>query len=409
MGNKILMKRSAVPGKVPTTTDLHAGELGINTSDGKMYFGTGSDVIELASANSLSGYVPVTQLGVANGVATLDSTSKIPASQLPAVAITNTFVVNTQTAMLGLDAQTGDIAIRTDLSKTFILMGQDPTSLTDWHELESPTAAVSSVNGMVGDVVVSSITGNAGTASALQTARTISLIGDTSGSTSFDGSSDVAIATTLADSGVVAGTYENSATEITPLVIDAKGRVTSVGTPITITPSFNSITDKPTTLAGYGITDAAQSSPGSGYILQTITGPINSSSGTTQIPKDNTVPQINEGTEIWNVTITPTYSTSRVGISFTAAVDASTNNRTIIIAVFRDSECISAMVNEIDTASHPKNMTLVFVDTPNTTSPVTYSARIGIDANSTWYCNSTAAGTNLGGVLLSNVRIDEIA
>ena len=68
------------------------------------------------------------------------------------------------------------------------------------------------------------------------------------------GSGRTAITTTLANSGVVAGTYQ-SATTITPLTIDAKGRVTSVGAATAIAPAFSSITGKPTTIAGYGITN----------------------------------------------------------------------------------------------------------------------------------------------------------
>lgn len=37
MANKILVKRSAVASKVPTTTDLDLGEIGINTYDGKLF------------------------------------------------------------------------------------------------------------------------------------------------------------------------------------------------------------------------------------------------------------------------------------------------------------------------------------------------------------------------------------
>lgn len=52
MSSKLLIKRSAVPGKVPTTSDLDLGELGINTYDGKLFMkkdsGTAS-VIDLTS------------------------------------------------------------------------------------------------------------------------------------------------------------------------------------------------------------------------------------------------------------------------------------------------------------------------------------------------------------------------
>ena len=57
----------------------------------------------------------------------------------------------------------------------------------------------------------------------------------------------------LPDSGVTAGTYNNSATQVRPFAVDAKGRITSVGAAVTITPAWASITGKPTTLSGYGI------------------------------------------------------------------------------------------------------------------------------------------------------------
>ena len=50
------------------------------------------------------------------------------------------------------------------------------------------------------------MTGNAATASALQTARTISLAGDLSGSASFDGSANVSITATVAADSVALGT-----------------------------------------------------------------------------------------------------------------------------------------------------------------------------------------------------------
>lgn len=37
MANTVIVKRSAVPGKVPLTTDLDLGEIAVNTHDGKMF------------------------------------------------------------------------------------------------------------------------------------------------------------------------------------------------------------------------------------------------------------------------------------------------------------------------------------------------------------------------------------
>ena len=54
--------------------------------------------------------------------------------------------------------------------------------------------------------ITASLSGNASTASTLQTARTISLGGDLSGSASFNGSSDITITATIASDSVALGT-----------------------------------------------------------------------------------------------------------------------------------------------------------------------------------------------------------
>jgi len=105
-----------------------------------------------------------------------------------------------------------------------------------------------------------SVSGNAATATKFATARTISITGDATWTTSIDGSANVTGALTLANSGVTAGTYNNVATAVTPITVDAKGRVTAAGAAVTITPAFSNVTGKPTTLTGYGITDATPSS-----------------------------------------------------------------------------------------------------------------------------------------------------
>ena len=38
MAQIVKLKRSAVAGKLPTTSGLELGEIAINTADGKMYF-----------------------------------------------------------------------------------------------------------------------------------------------------------------------------------------------------------------------------------------------------------------------------------------------------------------------------------------------------------------------------------
>lgn len=75
---------------------------------------------------------------------------KIDASVLPSIAIIDSFPVPNEASMLGLQCERGDIAIRTDLGRSFILTDLPPSKLSNWRELTSTN--VTSVNGQVGAV-----------------------------------------------------------------------------------------------------------------------------------------------------------------------------------------------------------------------------------------------------------------
>ena len=103
------------------------------------------------------------------------------------------------------------------------------------------------------------VSGNAGTATKLATARIISATGDVTGSVSFDGSSDASLSLSLANSGVTAGSYGATANatashggtiSIPQVTVDAKGRVTSASTrTITLPADSNTDTKVTNTLA----------------------------------------------------------------------------------------------------------------------------------------------------------------
>lgn len=95
--------------------------------------------------------------GTSSGnVPVLDANGKLSDSVIPKVAITNTFVVASQAEMLALStAQEGDVAIRTDLNKSFILKTTGYSTLANWQELLTPTDKVTSVNGKTGTVTIS--------------------------------------------------------------------------------------------------------------------------------------------------------------------------------------------------------------------------------------------------------------
>jgi hypothetical protein len=101
--------------------------------------------------------VPLTEKSAANGVASLDASGKVPAAELPDISITSTQVVANQAAMLALTAEVGDVAVRTDVNKTFILTASPSSTLANWQELLTPTDSVLSVDGLTGAVDLSGV------------------------------------------------------------------------------------------------------------------------------------------------------------------------------------------------------------------------------------------------------------
>lgn len=94
-------------------------------------------------------------VGTAEGnVPVLGSGGKLDQNILPSIAITETFVVASESEMLALTAQVGDVAVRTDINKSFILQNSPATSVTNWVELLAPDSKVLSVNSKVGAVVL---------------------------------------------------------------------------------------------------------------------------------------------------------------------------------------------------------------------------------------------------------------
>jgi len=119
-----------------------------------------SDIPSLAESqvtglpNALAGCEQIANKGAANGYAALDATGKLVSSQTPSLAITDTWAVASQAAMLALAARQGDVCIRSDVNETFILSTTDPTQLANWQQILTPASPVQSVNGNVGNVTL---------------------------------------------------------------------------------------------------------------------------------------------------------------------------------------------------------------------------------------------------------------
>lgn len=170
----VISVKTGVPNASPAAPVAGAGEVGlwrVHVAAGQANLGGGDltdvrplmkslyqVVIELAAANVAiaalnAGAELLIRKGVANGYAALDSGGKVPFAQIPAIAISETYVVASQAAMLALAAERGDVAIRTDINQSFILSAEPATTLGNWKQLLFP-APVTSFNTRTGAITL---------------------------------------------------------------------------------------------------------------------------------------------------------------------------------------------------------------------------------------------------------------
>lgn len=143
--------------------------------------------VSSAMTTALSGKESTANKNAISGYAGLDASGKIANSQLPALAITDTYVAADQTAMLALSAaEVGDIAVRTDLNKSFILKTAGYSILGNWQELLSPSGGSVTIGSTAIALGASSST-LAGLTSVGATTFTGALTGNASTASNIDG------------------------------------------------------------------------------------------------------------------------------------------------------------------------------------------------------------------------------
>jgi hypothetical protein len=203
--------------------------------------GTGTTAISLTLANT--GVTASTYRSV-----TVDAKGRVTAGTNPTTlsgyGITDALSNSTTSTQSGYF---GDIFLYDDSTPSHYLGITNSANLTAARTLSLNINDADRTISLSGNLTVSSAATVSGTNTGDQT---ITLTGDVTGTGTGS------FATTLANSGVTAGTYNNSATAVRPFTVDVKGRITGVGTEVTITPEWSSISSKPTTLSGFGITDA---------------------------------------------------------------------------------------------------------------------------------------------------------
>lgn len=150
-------------------------------------------------------------------------------------------------------------------------------------------------------------------------------------------------------------------------------------------------------------------SSGGGKLLQRTYTEYSSSTGlTATIPKDDTIPQSGEGTEVFSQSITPTNSSNRIRI--TAAGWLTINGtRNAMLALFKDSgaDAIAVADTTIPTANYIYPFLLIHEQAAGSTSAQTFKLRAG-PSGDTLYFNGDAGGRLFGGASHAVFIIEEL-
>ncbi|SMO69774.1 hypothetical protein SAMN06265171_1057 [Chryseobacterium rhizoplanae] len=203
----------------------------------------------MPTSSDLANYIPLSQKGAANGVAALDASGLVPASQLPSYVddvlegyyktADGKFYKEASYTTL-ITGETGKIYVSLDTNKTYRWTGTTFVYIT--------SGAVDSVNGLTGVVVLNKShvgLGNAdNTADAAKnvlsatkwtTVRTITLSGVTATAQNIDGSGNVTVPVTAVPATLLTGTAAvnttgSAAKLTTPRTISASGDATWTAT-----------------------------------------------------------------------------------------------------------------------------------------------------------------------------------
>lgn len=201
-------------------------------------------------------------------------------------------------------------------------------------------------------------------------------------------------------------------------VITANGLAGTVAT-ATTTPEITLSTTVTGMLKGNG-TAISAAVAGSDFVVPTVGGgvavrqistvvpPI---SGTSNKADANTSPVITDGTQIWSQSIIPRATTSSFTIDGSFYIDHNTNNRRIVVAIWRTVAGVNTLVGVssafITASNNGGEIAISFYDSPVTTSAVTYSLRSFANGAGIWYVAQGATPVFNGNLGKQIIRLTE--
>lgn len=144
-------------------------------------------------------------------------------------------------------------------------------------------------------------------------------------------------------------------------------------------------------------------------IVNAQTGAVNT--GTTQLPLDDTTPQITEGDEYMTLAITPTSATNKLIIEIVFNGANSVGNNALSIALFQDATAnalAAAVENLPNIANSTQQITIRHYMAAGTASSTTFRLRAGGNSASTTTFNGHNAGQDFNGLMSSSITITEV-
>lgn len=201
-GNQLLNATFEKLSTAPNTGNFE-GRMYYNTSDDRIYVYNGSVWVSVGAVTDIQGTAGEVNVSASTGSVTISLPDSISAN-----AATATKLETARTISLGGDLSgSASFDGSTNITINATVDSQSAVdSLVNTDGNVTLSASVGAVTVGLPSTISSNTSGNAATASALQTSRTIALGGDLSGSASFDGSASITITADIQPDSVLLGT-----------------------------------------------------------------------------------------------------------------------------------------------------------------------------------------------------------
>jgi hypothetical protein len=166
--------------------------------------------------------------------------------------------------------------------------------------------------------------------------------------------------------------------------------------------------------ASYGLKKTTLTTLRANSVNSSVSVYVASSNLTGVIPYDDTVPQSTEGDEILTVALTPSSTTARLRIEFSAWGVHNTNDQSLIAALFMDSETgarRAALAGGGGAAGVPANFHLLYEFAPGDVLSHTFKIRTGIPTASggaSYRLNGSGGARLFGGISAAVLSVQEV-